>query len=243
MDVRETLLASLQREKTSSQVYGCWEYLHHKNTYLKHYHSQFRPGKDRTFLDGALDAISFIAPHLGRAAKLATYAFKEAIKTEGDTASGVTTPEGESGADSTEQAPHHPLSIIEEHALDVMAQTRAFYHSQYLNQKMMFTDKEIIVAVRRYAEGAAQIICHDLLLDLKGGSKLMETLRKEIGVFGRDAEQNCTAFLEPSQETRKQRADLERRKQLIQGVLKELDAIKKQRPLSSVASWHERSVG
>jgi hypothetical protein len=73
--------------------------------------------------------------------------------------------------------------------------------------------------VRRYAEGAAQIVFHDLLLDIQGGSELQEKLQREVGIFGRDAEKRCRNFVEPSPETVQQRKDLKRKKVLLKNLL------------------------
>jgi hypothetical protein len=78
------------------------------------------------------------------------------------------------------------------------------------------------VAVRRYAEGTAQIVFHDLLLDIQDGSKLLQDLRTEVGIFNRDAHELCRKFIEPSEETRKERSDLERKRALLEEVLEEM---------------------
>jgi hypothetical protein len=145
----------------------------------------------------------------------------------------------EDEADSaSEMETRDPMSIIETHAIDIMAQTRAFYHSKYTNLRRISTEGWTTVAVRRYAEETSQIICHDLLLDLngrsslmqKGSPNLMQQLRNEIGVSGPDAVKRCTEFLEPSQENRTRRESLEVKKTLIKRVLKELEDAKKLSP-------------
>jgi hypothetical protein len=88
----------------------------------------------------------------------------------------------------------------------------------------------IPVAVRRYAEGTAQIIFHDLLLDIQDGSKLLQDLREEVGIFSRDAHKLCLEFIEPSEETRKERSDLESKRALLEEVLEEMHIGKQRGP-------------
>jgi hypothetical protein len=76
--------------------------------------------------------------------------------------------------------------------------------------------------VRRYAEGAAQIVFHDLLLDILGGSELQQKIQGEVGIFSRDAEHRCRNFVEPSPETVQQRKDLKRKKVLLKNLLRQL---------------------
>ncbi|KAG8775025.1 hypothetical protein FRC15_000851 [Serendipita sp. 397] len=94
----------------------------------------------------------------------------------------------------------------EEHGIFVMAETRAFYH----------------VAVRRYAETVAQIVFHDLLLDIQGGPELEQKLRDRIGTSGPDAERDCSLFVEPSLQVVKDREELKRRQASLKRILHQL---------------------
>jgi hypothetical protein len=76
--------------------------------------------------------------------------------------------------------------------------------------------------VRRYAEGTAQIVFHDLLLDVQGGPELEQKLRDLVGVSGPGAVHKCRAFLEPSPETRRQWNDLKTKKELLTNLLHQL---------------------
>ncbi|KAG8769152.1 hypothetical protein FRC16_006790, partial [Serendipita sp. 398] len=98
------------------------------------------------------------------------------------------------------------ISEVEEHGISIMAQTRAFYH----------------VAVRRYAEGAAQVVFHDLLLDLECGPELEQKLREVIGLSGPDPVERCRKFVEPSQDMVRRRQDLVRKQAVFTDVLREL---------------------
>jgi len=88
------------------------------------------------------------------------------------------------------------------------------------------SDVLISVAVRRYAQGAAQLVMHDLLFDLQSGHELVHKIRKEIGIFGGDASEKCLKFLEPCEEIRRERRRLETRQDFLREILGELDSAK-----------------
>lgn len=203
--VRQVLLASLKMEKRCSMIYGCSEYFHLKDIYYQHYLSLRSGGngkKARTKKSlRAGDAIHMAAnvipnPGIQAAAHIVGGAINAL-----------------DGSDE-EDAVEDDISPEEKHAIDVMAETRAFYH----------------MAVRRYAEGTCQIIFHDLLLDIQGESELQESLRTAIGVSnafaspGEDGEvlKRCQAFMEPSPEVIERRKTLHRRRETLQSVLSEL---------------------
>jgi hypothetical protein len=98
----------------------------------------------------------------------------------------------------------------------------------------MSTNVSILVAVRRYAEGSAQIVFHDLLLDIQEGPKLLRDLRKEIGIFSKNAHQRCLSFIEPSEEVRRERSELERKRDLLEEVLQEMHVANGRRPFRCV---------
>ena len=91
-----------------------------------------------------------------------------------------------------------------------------------LNRPQTCTDRNLSVAVRRYAEGASQIVFHDLLLDVQGGSDLEQKLREQVGVVGTGAAQRCRTFVEPSEETIRERNDLRRKKELLRTLMNRL---------------------
>jgi hypothetical protein len=76
--------------------------------------------------------------------------------------------------------------------------------------------------VRRYAESSAQIVFHDLLLDIQGGPELERKLQERIGMFPPDAEHKCRDFMAPSRETVEQREDLKRKEVLLKDLLHKL---------------------
>jgi hypothetical protein len=77
------------------------------------------------------------------------------------------------------------------------------------------------VAVRRYAEGAAQIVFHDLLLDIQGGPGLEQKLREQVGISGPDAVRRCRDFVAPSPDTIRERNDLKRKRVLLRSILEQ----------------------
>ncbi|KIM27379.1 hypothetical protein M408DRAFT_311246 [Serendipita vermifera MAFF 305830] len=98
------------------------------------------------------------------------------------------------------------LTNEQDHGIHVMAESRAFYH----------------IAARRYAEGTAQIVLHDLLLDLQGGPELEQKLREKIGMSGLDAESRCRDFVEPPRAAIRTRDEFRRRQVVLKGVLNRL---------------------
>ncbi|KIM27377.1 hypothetical protein M408DRAFT_169403 [Serendipita vermifera MAFF 305830] len=98
------------------------------------------------------------------------------------------------------------LTDEQEHGIRVMAESRAFYH----------------IAARRYAEGTAQIVFHDLLLDLQRGPELEQKLREKIGMSGPDAERRCRDFVEPPRAAIRTRDEFRRKQDVLKDVLHRL---------------------
>jgi len=74
------------------------------------------------------------------------------------------------------------------------------------------------------------MVFHDLLLDIQDGPTLLRELRREIGIFSKDAHQLCLDFIGPSAEMRKERSDLEEKQALLQKVLGEMHVAKHRGP-------------
>ncbi|KIM21004.1 hypothetical protein M408DRAFT_29905 [Serendipita vermifera MAFF 305830] len=98
------------------------------------------------------------------------------------------------------------LTNEQDHGIHVMAESRALYH----------------ISARRYAEGTAQIVLHDLLLDLQGGPELEQKLREKIGMSGLDAESRCRDFVEPPRVAIRTRDEFRRKQVVLKGVLNRL---------------------
>ncbi|KAG8832080.1 hypothetical protein FRC17_002089 [Serendipita sp. 399] len=223
---RDALLKSIQREKASSLVFGRSEYFHYRQVYLDHYMSLRTGVRICGGVPDALRGLGYSAARISEAmgdpvAGVACRAGTEALSTGIEALSdGESLPDAisegiEAGAKVatggmkggiTRRSP--PLSGDEEHGIAIMAQTRAFYH----------------IAVRRYAEGAAQIVFHDLLLDLQCGPDLEQKLRGVIGLSDPDFEDKCRKFVEPSNDTMRRRDELERKVAVFTEVLTELNS-------------------
>ncbi|KIM26148.1 hypothetical protein M408DRAFT_196838 [Serendipita vermifera MAFF 305830] len=110
------------------------------------------------------------------------------------------------GLAADEDTERSGLTDEQEHGIRVMAESRAFYH----------------IAARRFAEGTAQIVFHDLLLDLQGGPELEQKLRERIGMSGPEAERRCRDFVEPSRAAIRTRDEFRRKQDVLKDVLHRL---------------------
>ncbi|KAG8832078.1 hypothetical protein FRC17_002087 [Serendipita sp. 399] len=231
---QENLAYCITREKASSMVFGRSEFFHYKQAYLDHYMSVRTGDHDSYYSKDEEDGGGApVIEALGSVARAATkavvgaalgpvgqivhavgeeiFATTEHDGTDEGIAAGDVAPTKAKGfysRKSRRSSDPGSLSPDEINAIDVMAQTRAFYH----------------IAVRRFAEGAAQIVFHDLLIELQCGPELQQKLRDVIGMSGSDLVKNCQRFLEPSGEAVRRRDELVRARAVFKEVLTELNS-------------------
>ncbi|PVF95180.1 hypothetical protein CPB86DRAFT_764407 [Serendipita vermifera] len=206
-EARNALLASQERERINSAIFGCAEFDSFYEIYLEHYTRGFRfknegtgsaenaqSPLDHPLFDHLVDVVATANPTIRTEAerlKEATRAHYGGEKTEHD--------------HLFTERPAAPVSV-EKWAIDVMASTRAFYH----------------IAVRRYAGGSEQLVLYDLLLNLSRGRTLTEKLEEGIGLKGPDGEKQCAHYVELSKDVTKRYNEVDRRITVLRDFLREV---------------------
>ncbi|KAG8830162.1 hypothetical protein FRC17_005290, partial [Serendipita sp. 399] len=221
---REKLMYCITREKAMPMIFSHSEFLHYRQVYLEHYmllrkgDHDYNQGDD----DDNDDPESPIM-HAGGGAALGSV--DQVLHRGGEEMSAPTdsggTDEGVaagnrasarakdfSSSKARRSSGTSSLSADEQNAIDIMAQTRAFYH----------------IAARCFAEGAAHVVFNDLLVELQSSPSLQQKLRDVIGMSGPDFATNCQRFLEPSGEVVRERNELLRMRAILQDSLIELNS-------------------
>ena len=110
-------------------VYGCAEYFHLKKIYLNHYRSQ-RPGakgkrstarRKKSRPGDTIQAVGSAIPHVG---------INAGAQILGAVVNALDGSEGDAG-DWAEEEAEDDIPPEEEHGINVMAETRAFYHCMF----------------------------------------------------------------------------------------------------------------
>jgi hypothetical protein len=137
-DVRKTLLASLKRERANSQVFGVSEFSRLVDVYTEHYLSQLRADKgcpldspDSDKAGGLFETVTgFMASDLATRLIASELGVPPIVVGAGiNLINSLKT--GDSPGSSTTRVPtQYNPSPDDMNAIEVMAQTRAFYHSK-----------------------------------------------------------------------------------------------------------------
>jgi len=132
-------VTSLKREKTTSLIYGVPEFSQHKSRYKDHYVSQFLGARNEAseasmpdavppgIENSVIDTVAELATHaIAAETGIPMVAIESILRVAANIMKGD---DGNAGGARAKPIPKGILSVEEERAVDVMAQTRAFYHS------------------------------------------------------------------------------------------------------------------